>query len=365
MNSNTNPLRSPPPNGGGEEAPKQLEASRSRNGSVGVKLEKVSKSDRRRNYKRGSIVDRYRRASAFDVIVKDVSEKTDTGGSGDRIQKIQSAQKFGLSQDHRARMIAFEKAAEKIRHSERETRMSEDGEKMEEDEDEWIMNPYCVASMPEDIRRGFLRKVFGIVLIQLVLMAICISVIKYSGLGDLIDSFYWFVLVAYLSPYVAVGILMAVRKQAPWNMLAFSLFTISLSLLIGMVCYYLPGIIVFIAMGGVIFQTSAIMAYTIRPMEKFTFANVSLLILMIGATTSFVCWCISPNQPFMAYFWPGFASMIFGFWMIWDVVAIQIDLTPDEYIIGAVDIYLDIINLIIWLLICCLYCLEAVGKVAH
>ena len=57
--------------------------------------------------------------------------------------------------------------------------------------------------------------------------------------------------------------------------------------------------------------------------------------------------------------------MIFGTWLMWDIIAIQIDLTPDEYIIGALDLYLDIVNLILWLLIGCLYCMEVVLKFAH
>ena len=52
-----------------------------------------------------------------------------------------------------------------------------------------------------------------------------------------------------------------------------------------------------------------------------------------------------------SHIWPGFATMIFGTWLMWDIIAIQIDLTPDEYIIGALDLYLDIVNLILWLLI--------------
>ena len=135
--------------------------------------------------------------------------------------------------------------------------------------------------------------------------------------------------------------------------------------MMGMISYYMVGVAVLITFGGVIFQTSGILAYTLRPMEKFTFLNISMLIVSLGVTTAVACWLFSPGRPFMTYFWPGFASMVFGYWIMWDVIAIQIDLTPDEYIIGAVDLYLDIINLILWLLICCFYCLEAVGKVAH
>ena len=50
--------------------------------------------------------------------------------------------------------------------------------------------------------------------------------------------------------------------------------------------------------------------------------------------------------------------ILFGSWICWDIKALQIDLTADEYIIGAVDLYLDILNMFLWLIICCLHCLR-------
>ena len=43
---------------------------------------------------------------------------------------------------------------ERIRHSE------------ELEDNDYIINPLCVAAMPEEIRKGFLKKVFGITLVD-------------------------------------------------------------------------------------------------------------------------------------------------------------------------------------------------------
>ena len=322
-----------------------------------IKGTKVSMEERRAKYKRGSIVDRYRRASAFDEIVKDTSEKA-AGASGDRIEKIQSTKKLGLGQDARARMVAFETAAAQIKRN-------EGGEEAFED-DEWALNPYCVASMPEDIRRGFLRKVFGIVLVQILVMTIGIICVKYTPLGEFIRDTFWFVIVAYVLPYVFIALLMAVRKMHPWNIISFCLFTLSLSLMLGFIAYLMPSDLgLFVSLGGIILETVVIMAYTQRPLEKFTCMNCALVIFGVGLATSLLGFIAYPGIAWYYYFWPGIAAVVFGLWIIWDIVAIQIDLTPDEYIIGALDIYLDIVNLLIWLLICFLYCLETISKVAH
>ena len=59
----------------------------------------------------------------------------------------------------------------------------------------------------------------------------------------------------------------------------------------------------------------------------------------------------------------GLVIIFFSLWILFDVQAIQIDLSPDEYIIATVDLYLDIINLFLWLVICMVYCFGmAAGK---
>ena len=104
------------------------------------------------------------------------------------------------------------------------------------------------------------------------------------------------------------------------------------------------------------------MWYCNRSLEEFTCCKTFGLILAMGVVTSIVSGNFFQAKYWHSHVWPGFATMLFGTWIIWDIIAIQIDLTPDEYIIGALDLYLDIVNLILWLLIGCLYCMEVVLK---
>ena len=155
-----------------------------------LKEEKISDADKRHRYKRGSIVDRYRRASIFDEIVcqmvenqpKDQSQNSDAvqthrGGREKRIQHIQAS---GVSQDHRARLIAFELAAkqvmeeEALKHTDNSDYPYSDKKNSALGGETWYFNPYSVASMPEDIRKGFLLKVFGILMMQIMVMIICL-----------------------------------------------------------------------------------------------------------------------------------------------------------------------------------------------
>merc|ERR1719387_2237644 len=53
---------------------------------------------------------------------------------------------------------------------------------------------------------------------------------------------------------------------------------------------------------------------------------------------------------------PSLISFIFGEWIMYDISAMQIDLSVDEYILGALDIWLDILNMFLYTIICCFYC---------
>ena len=48
----------------------------------------------------------------------------------------------------------------------------------------FVVNPYCVAAMPEEIRKGFLKKVLGIVSSQLLYLMLIILLFRYVWVDD-------------------------------------------------------------------------------------------------------------------------------------------------------------------------------------
>ena len=118
----------------------------------------VTEKEKKKNYRRGSITERYRRASVFNEIIKEQQKKSEemsnvengtaSGGRGhhhsvSRVDVVQQTSGV-LSVDHRSRIMAYEHMSHS--HS---------------DNDGFIINPYCVASMPEPIRKAFVIKVCG------------------------------------------------------------------------------------------------------------------------------------------------------------------------------------------------------------
>ena len=231
---------------------------RTQSGSV-VKL-KITKSELNKNYRRGSVTDRYRRASIFNEIIKEqqknkaAAAENGTAGSeqqhhrhhSSRVDMIQGTQNYGVNTQHRSRIMAFERVA----HNEGV------------DHDDFIINPYCVASMPEPIRKAFVLKVCGIVLSQMLLMITVICIIKYSGLGaEIIKGYNMWSLLTTFIPLIFLAILMGVRKSHPWNLFVFSLFTLSWAYSLGIACVWLENRLFISVMGLTAMNTLSIMGF--------------------------------------------------------------------------------------------------------
>ena len=127
---------------------------------------KLKVSTDERPYRRFT-ADRYRRASVFNEIIAEQQREALEKGNAhkshhSRVGMIQGTAHMGVDTAHRSRLMAFEQVA----HS--------------GNDDEYVINPYCVAAMPEPIRKAFVTKVLGIVSFQMMLMVSIICIIKYT-----------------------------------------------------------------------------------------------------------------------------------------------------------------------------------------
>ena len=74
----------------------------------------------------------------------------------------------------------------------------------------------------------------------MLLMLGVVCIIKYSGLGHEIIKGYtmWSLLTTFI-PLIFLAVLMGVRKMHPWNLVAFSCFTLSWAYSLGIACVWL------------------------------------------------------------------------------------------------------------------------------
>jgi len=302
----------------------------------------LSEQDKRQMMRRGSVVDRYRRASVVQDLLNMQLEEAEDEESREVLRRLRAMQsqgaRFGSSAQQK--VFAFEVVAGG-------------------DEAEVAINPFCVAALPDDIRRGFLRKVFGIVGLQLVLMmAIMCFILFVPPVRDAVEGAPAAAVVVLLLPLFILGCLFAVRKRYPYNMIVFSLFTACFAYGLGAICIFLDSYFFLFTTVAVGSNALIIACLTYKlPVNKLTITRglpwTTLANIVIAIIARLV---VGDKLTPGAAIGCAFVTTLFGAWLLFDMGAIQVDLTADEYMTGAIDLYLDILSMFVWMVVCCFYC---------
>ncbi|TNV76625.1 hypothetical protein FGO68_gene17586 [Halteria grandinella] len=212
------------------------------------------------------------------------------------------------------------------------------------------------AQFERDIRVGFVRKVLGIVGFQLLLT----FVIAYKSSADadfativrnpLTIIFAVFLVFFSLSALMCCGL----TKQVPVNYLLLGLFTLGESLLLSLTTSYYEPQSVLLSMAVLVVTTLClwVASLTIRSMKFYWYGMlVSLLIavtLNLLAITLFFAGAWESQTVQVLYGAGGL--VIYGFYVIIDLKMISEQIEIDDYILGALTLYLDLITLLVHIL---------------
>lgn len=143
------------------------------------------------------------------------------------------------------------------------------------------------------------------------------------------------------------------KDSHPTNLYCLAGFTLSIATSIGTVCaiYYQAGLgfLVFEALGLTAAVTAALTIYTLRSKQDFSFMGAglgaSLWVLILGGLVASLTGSASLHFAMAVG-----GALIFSLYIIFDVYMIAQRLSPDEYIMAAIELYLDIANLFLHLL---------------
>ncbi|KAI8910081.1 inhibitor of apoptosis-promoting Bax1-domain-containing protein [Entophlyctis helioformis] len=208
-----------------------------------------------------------------------------------------------------------------------------------------------VADSDPSIRMAFVRKVYAILSVQmLATVALSMSYMFNAGIKAWVRSNSWSVVA---SSILAIGLLFAViwqRRNQPWNMILLSAFTLleahavatvvtfysertvlnalllTLGLFIGLTLFTLQTKMDFSGFGPFLFGTLVILV--VLGLIQLIFPFGSLLNLVIAFVT----------------------AVLFCGYIVYDTQAILERMSPEEYVMAAIELYLDIINLFLAIL---------------
>jgi len=207
-----------------------------------------------------------------------------------------------------------------------------------------------VAMAQISIRMRFMRKVFGILAVQLLFTSIIGAAFIYTpGLKGVVQQWSWMVLVGFI---LSIGLLMAMyvkRHEVPTNYILLAFWTVCQSYTVGVVASFFDKDIVveaFLLTGCVV---AGLFLYALQTKRDFSSCGAGLftilLVLILGGFIQL--FLMSPTLDFVLAIT---GAIIFSLFIIYDVQMVMQHLSAEEYILGTINLYLDILNLFLQML---------------
>lgn len=202
-----------------------------------------------------------------------------------------------------------------------------------------------------ELRWGFIRKVYGILAAQILLTTLVSSfTVLYSPLNLLLRGNSGLLLFLIFLPFILLWPLHVYQQRHPLNLIFLGLFTVSMSLTVGVSCAKTDGRIVLEALILTSAVVSSLTGYTFWASKKgkdFSYLGPilfsSLIILIL---TGFIQTFFPLGSTSVAVY-GGFSAIIFSGYIVYDTDNLIKRFTYDDYIWASVALYLDILNLFI------------------
>ena len=205
---------------------------------------------------------------------------------------------------------------------------------------------------------NFIRKVYGILSIQLCITATFVTLVKLNdGLNEFMMSAGW---LGFLAGITAIIIQMCLvccvkfSRRVPTNYILMLTFTICQSIFVAYVCSFYEPSLIFLMTVLTGAMTLVITIFACLAESDFTTIHAICPILSVCFLSLIIC---SFFMVFSSFWEPVYATimiMIYGIYLVHDTQLIAGDkkyaLSYDDYIVGAMMVYVDIIMLFLELL---------------
>ena len=215
------------------------------------------------------------------------------------------------------------------------------------------------------IRNGFIRKVYSIVMAQLLVTFSIVTVCAYhSGtryyaqeycipllLTGLIVSFVSIIFM-FCSP-LCCG---EVRRKFPYNLILLCFYTLGVTMPLSVVAANTPPELIVIAIGITIIISFALILFAFQTKYDFTgwgaYLFIGVLVFLIFSVLGIFIHDV--NNTYGIVF-SGFVVLLFSFHLIYDTQLMiggkhKYTISPEEYVFAALSIYADIIQIFIRIL---------------
>jgi hypothetical protein len=222
------------------------------------------------------------------------------------------------------------------------------------------------GSTPAYIRRDFIRKVYSILIMQLA--ATLLIAVLFQNVSDewlRTPQAYWlFEVSKWGSLAIILGMVCCCQTAArtfPTNFILLASFTVLEAILIGFVTRFYETESVVLALGITVGVFLGLTAYACLTKTDFTGLGPYLFAVLIalccfGIFLTLGQWLFGLNMPFLHKVYAAIGALLFSVYIVYDTQMIvggrhkKHEFGVDEYIFAALNLYLDIVNLFLFLL---------------
>ncbi|XP_063811509.1 LOW QUALITY PROTEIN: protein lifeguard 1-like [Pseudophryne corroboree] len=209
----------------------------------------------------------------------------------------------------------------------------------------------------KNIRRAFIRKVFLVLTAQLLVTFAFVAVFTFV---DEVQTYvqkntwtYYLSYAVFFCSLIALSCCGDFRRRHPWNLVALSILTLSLSYMVGMIASFYDTEAVIMALGITAAVCFTVVLFSLQTKYDFTSCMgvlmVSLVVLLI-----FSILCIFIRNKIMQIVYAALGALLFTCFLAVDTQMIlgnkQLSLSPEEYVFAALNLYTDIINIFLYIL---------------
>jgi FtsH-binding integral membrane protein len=204
------------------------------------------------------------------------------------------------------------------------------------------------------LRWGFIRKVYGIISIQLLLTTLVACVILFSEpVKGFVTTNLPFQIMCFILPLVGLIPLYIYQKKHPANLLILAAWTAVLSVSVGSACTLYQPFIVLEALALTAIIVTGLTLYTFHAARKgvdFGYLEPMLFVALLSLVGWSFFQVFFPAGPIQRTIFALFGTIIFSGYIVFDTHMLIEKYDLDEYIWASVNLYLDIINLFLKIL---------------
>ncbi|KAG7335668.1 hypothetical protein KOW79_000361 [Hemibagrus wyckioides] len=208
------------------------------------------------------------------------------------------------------------------------------------------------------VRRGFIRKVYLTLMVQLLItVGIICAFLYWETLKLWVLRTSWFAYTM-MGTTLALVIVLAccgdVRRKVPLNFIFLGLFTVAEGMLLGSVTVFFNAEAVLWAVGATAFVSFGLSIFAMQ--SKWDFTNVTGSIWVLCWTLfSFGLLCAIMRSQFLYIAYASLGTLVFSIYLVMDTQLMlggkhKYTLSAEEYIFAALNLYLDIVTLFLLIL---------------